>query len=78
MKEIKSMKELDKVMQRSIKGGHSMGVYIYMPDFPHPELIINAHGNLEKKLAYYKDTYDAELEHKHAKGIRIVGYVYGI
>lgn len=46
-----------------------------MPGFDQPELITNPPANIEKKLAYYKATYDENLEHKHAKGIRIIGTV---
>ncbi len=45
-----------------------------MPGFEEPELIINPVVNLKKKLEYYKATYTDNLEHKYAKGIKIVAY----
>lgn len=47
-----------------------------MPDFEEPEMIVNPAVNLENKLEYYKKNYDENLEHKHAEGIRIVGYTF--
>lgn len=71
---IKTMKELEQVVERAIRGEHHLGIFIEMPDFPEPELITNPTTNLTKKLAYWKNTYNANLEHKHASGIRIIGY----
>lgn len=54
-----------------------VGVLIKMPGFEKNELIINPKENASRKLAYYYQTYDENLEHKHAPGIAIVGFGYG-
>ena len=56
---------------------HYIGVFIEMEGFNNPEVIINSFENFDKKLAYYIDAYDENLNHKHAKGIKIVGFTYG-
>lgn len=47
-----------------------------MPGFELPEIIINPAENLEKKLEYYKNTYDEDLKHKYAEGVKIIGYTF--
>jgi hypothetical protein len=54
-----------------------IGVLIKMPGFDRPEVIINSYENFNKKLAYYKKTYDEDLEHKFSKGIKIIDSCYG-
>lgn len=54
-----------------------VGVLIEMEGFDDAEVIINSRVNIADKLAYYKKTYDEELNHKFSKGIRIVGFTYG-
>lgn len=54
-----------------------VGVLIEMPGFEKPEIIINPSDNFEKKIDYYRNTYDENLNHKHAPGIKIVGFTYG-
>lgn len=68
------MNELEEVMNKCIENKTHIGLLIEMPGYPMPELITNPCANLEKKLEYYKNTYDDNLEHKHAKGIKIIGY----
>lgn len=72
--EINTMEELEQVFDFALINGDGLGLYIEMPGFPLQELITNPWENLPKKLEYYKATYDDNLEHKHAKGIKIVGY----
>ena len=72
--ELSTMDELEQVFERAMEAETSIGVFIEMPGFDYPELITNPPGNLEKKLAYYKATYDEDLNHKHAKGVCIIGY----
>ena len=38
------------------------------------EIIINPYINILEKLEYYRKTYDDDLNHKHAKGIKIVSW----
>ncbi|HHI3604940.1 TPA: hypothetical protein QCU10_001459 [Bacillus anthracis] len=54
-----------------------VAVQIEMEEFPSDELIINDKHNISLKLEYYKKTYNEDLEHRYAPGIRIVGYAYG-
>lgn len=70
------MKELELIVSKAIRLDESLGLFIEMPGFPEPELITNPVANLNKKLEYWKNTYDETLEHKYAKGIKIVGYVF--
>ena len=74
--ELNSMKELEQVVNEAIEKNRSLGLFIEMSGFPKPELITNPVENLEMKLEYYKKTYDEDLEHKHAKGIKIIGYTF--
>lgn len=73
---LEKMSELEFAVEMAILHFQSLGVMIEMPGFEAPELIINPVKNLEKKLAYYQATYDENLEHKHAKGIKIIGYTF--
>ncbi len=41
------------------------------------ELIVNHKAVFNEKLNYYITMYDIGLEHNHAEGIRIVGFVSG-
>ena len=54
-----------------------VAVKIEMDGFPKPEVIINESVNIESKLDYYIKTYDENLKHKFAPGIRIVDFTYG-
>jgi wobble nucleotide-excising tRNase len=54
-----------------------VAVKIEMEGFPEAEIIVNPIDNADSKLAYYKNTYDEELNHKFAKGIKIVGFTFG-
>lgn len=68
--------ELELVMNVAIEDESYIGLFVEMPGFDKPELIINHYENLPKKLEYYKRTYDYNLEHKQAKGIKIIGYTF--
>lgn len=54
-----------------------VAVVISMEGFPSNEVIINDSENIDIKLAYYQKTYDTALNHKFAKGIKIVGFASG-
>lgn len=73
-KPLNSMKELEMVIKTAIDAKVSLSLFISMPGFPEPEIITNPVANLEKKLEYYKSTYDDKLEHKYAKGVKIIGW----
>ncbi|MFK5708614.1 hypothetical protein [Lysinibacillus boronitolerans] len=70
------MQKLELYAQQCLASNKPIQLLIDMPGFDAPELIINPPENIEKKMEYYKSTYDEECEHKHAKGIRIVDVVY--
>ncbi|MDM5193042.1 hypothetical protein QUG02_08685 [Bacillus hominis] len=59
------------------EGTEYVAVQIEMDGFPSDEVIINDNDNITSKLAYYKKTYNEELEHRYAPGIRIVGFAHG-
>lgn len=73
---LKTIKDLEAIINKAIATKQPLGLLIEMPGFKEPEMIINPAVNLQKKLEYYKKTYDENLEHKHAKGIRIIGYTF--
>lgn len=73
-KNLNSMSELEKIIKTAINAKVSLSLFIAMPGFPEPEIITNPAINLEKKLEYYKSTYDENLEHKYAKGVKIIGW----
>lgn len=75
--ELKSMNELETVVEKAIEEKETLGILIEMPDFIEPELITNPTINLKKKLEYWKSVYDENLEHKHAKGIKIIACEFG-
>jgi hypothetical protein len=54
-----------------------VGVLIEMPGFEKTEIIINPTENFDKKFDYYQSAYDENLNHKHAAGIKIIGFTYG-
>jgi hypothetical protein len=54
-----------------------VGVLIEMPGFEKPEVIINPTENFDEKFAYYQSAYDENLNHKHAAGIKIIGFTHG-
>ena len=74
---LKNMNDLEKIINKAVQENEPLGLLIEIPGFPEPELIINPVANLKKKLEYYQNTYDEKLGHKHAKGIKIIGYTFG-
>ncbi|PEC24004.1 hypothetical protein [Bacillus cereus] len=59
------------------EGTEYVAVQIEMDGVPSDEVIINDNDNITSKLAYYKKTYNEELEHRYAPGIRIVDFAHG-
>ena len=70
------MKDLEMIIDVAIEENNPLSLFIEMPGFEQPELITNPVINLRKKLEYYQNTYDDNLEHKYAKGIKIIGYTF--
>jgi len=58
------------------KSMNYVAVLIEMEGFDRPEVIINPLLNFDKKFKYYLDAYDENLNHNHAKGIKIIGFTY--
>lgn len=54
-----------------------VAVKIKMEGFPAEEYTVNPIENADSKLEYYKKTYSENLNHKYAKGIKIVDFTYG-
>lgn len=50
------------LLKAAIRTKTNVGIFIEMPGFESPEIIINPVENLEKKLDYYKNTYDENLK----------------
>lgn len=63
--------------QAALSHANFVAVKVEMSGFPEPEIIINSQPNIQSKLEYYKATYDENLEHKHAAGIKIVAFTHG-
>jgi len=74
--ELEKISDLEFIIKQAIKTKVNVGVFIEMPGFESPEIIINPVENLEKKIEYYKNIYDENLNHKHAEGIKIIGYAF--
>lgn len=70
-----NMKKLELYAQQCLAANKPIQLLIDMPGFSAPELIVNPPENIEKKMEYYKATYDENCEHKHASGIAIVDFV---
>lgn len=70
------MEELRGYAEVCLKNNEPIQLLIDMPGFPSPEMIVNPPENIEKKMEYYEATYNENCEHKHAKGISIVGVVF--
>ncbi|EJS63001.1 hypothetical protein ICW_05664 [Bacillus wiedmannii] len=72
-----TFKNLEKYFNLALSSGADyVGVQVEMEGFAEPEIIINGKANIADKLKYYEKTYDAELNHKFAKGIRITGFAF--
>ena len=72
---LKDKVDLINLFRDAIHYKRPVALFITIPGCPKPELIVNQPENLEYKLEYYLENYDPKiLEHKKAKGVRIVGY----
>jgi ribulose 1,5-bisphosphate carboxylase large subunit-like protein len=73
-----TMENLEKCFRLAKENGQLFVVVkIEMDGFPAKEYIVNPIENADLKLEYYKKTYDENLNHKYAKGIKIVDFTYG-
>jgi len=69
-----TMNELETYAKEQLEKNQPIALLIDMPGFPEPELITNPPANIEKKLEYYKATYNEDLMHKHAPGLQIIAF----
>lgn len=74
--ELEKMSDLEFIVKQAIRTKTNVGIFIQMLGFDSPEIIVNPVENLQKKLEYYRDIYDENLNHKHAEGIKIIGYIF--
>lgn len=74
--ELEKMSDLEFIVKQAIRTKTNVGIVIEMSGFESPEIIVNPVENLQKKLEYYRDIYDENLNHKHAEGIKIIGYTF--
>lgn len=70
------MQELENIFMKAKEKDHYVAIVVQMEGFPANEVIINHPVNIDKKLAYYKDTYKDNCEHKHAP-IKIIDALSG-
>ena len=62
---------LNKV-DKAIKKGWGIKVYVTMPNLPKPEIICNPHENIENKKDYYNEAYNDQMELETFNQIQIV------
>lgn len=67
-----TMNTLENHAAKCVENNTELTVLIDMPGFESPEMITNPPENIEKKIEYYKATYDENCNHKHAKGVRVI------
>ncbi|MFL1672651.1 hypothetical protein [Paenibacillus dendritiformis] len=77
MVELSSESMIDCFNHAKELGVKFIGVKIQMDGFPKDEVIINECENIDDKVAYYKKTYDNDLNHRFAQGIKITGFGFG-
>jgi hypothetical protein len=71
------MKNLENIFAHAKEKDHYVAIVVEMAGFPRKEIIINHPDNIDSKLEYYKKTYDKDLNHKYADGIKITGVAVG-
>ncbi|MBY6758648.1 hypothetical protein HYH82_15250 [Clostridium botulinum] len=70
-----TLTELNYCFDSAIKEGSKyIGVLIQIQDNKSNELIINKAESFAEKQEYYNKIYDENLNHKHAKGIKILNF----
>lgn len=73
-----NMNHLENNFNYAIEYGEKfVAVKIEMKGFAEAEIIVNPIENAKDKIDYYKKTYDDELNHKYAEGIKIIGFTFG-
>lgn len=51
-------------------------ILVTVPGAPKPEVIVNPVDNLLAKIEYYEGAYNADLTHRFAVGVEIVGWEF--
>lgn len=72
-----TMNDLEEVFTFAKQRQYYVAVMINIDGYDSHEVNINSYENIDRKLAYYKITYNHDLTHKFAKGIKIVDITYG-
>lgn len=73
-----TLEYLERIFKRALEiDQRYVAIALQMDGFDGKEIIINPKENILSKLDYYKKTYDEELNHKFAKGIKIIGFTFG-
>ena len=71
------MKDLINIFEEAIeKEAYCIVVQLRIEGYKEDEYIINFYENFEKKLNYYKNTYNDDLEHKFDTKVKIVDISY--
>lgn len=70
---LRNQKDLVDYFAKCVENHAAAALFITIPGCEKAELIINQRENFEYKLDYYSRTYNDNLEHKFAPGIKIVG-----
>ena len=73
----KTLEELERCYNEALnEGAEYVAVQIKIDGISSDEVIVNDKYNIDSKLAYYKKTYNEDLEDKWNPRIRIVGFAY--
>lgn len=66
-----TLANLEKLITDNYKQtGNYLVTYVKIDDYI--EIIVNTNENLKKKLDYFKQAYDEDLQHKHSPSVKIV------
>ena len=58
-------------------GSKYIGIRVNIEGSSEDEIIINPRANFQRKLEYYKEAYNTDLQLKHNNAISIKGFTYG-
>lgn len=73
-----TMSGLEKIFKRAIENNAEyVAVAVEFDEADDVEVIINTIENAEYKLKYYKESYNFDLTHKYAKGVKILAVAFG-
>lgn len=71
--EFKTLKDLEELFEDAKKDNATfIAIIVKMEGFQSPEIIVNTNVNFDKKLEYYKNSYNDDLTLKAFNGIKIL------